>query len=170
MVKQRNPGNSDKRTVLGFTLTKRGWNNVLIYVVLIIMFIFYFIGHDSGRIARGELFQPFVDRTLVELADRNYRVVRVGNRWQQDAGEPLSDATISRWREGWQELTLEVYDGLLEGREYSVEVSFADFPEPQAIGVFYSRHGLLVALPGADQVFRVVEQSPGILNPDDAQR
>lgn len=155
-MKNKRRQESDYRTVLGFTLSKRGWNNVLIYVVLILMFVFYFLGHDSGKIASASRWQPFAERTLVAISDHKVSLVRVANNWEQRAGNTLAANAQARWLQAWQELSLEPSEQLLAGREYQVELTFADEAESWKVGVFFYNGEAFVALPGADQVFRVV--------------
>lgn len=155
-MKHKRTQDSDYRTVLGFTLSKRGWNNVLIYLVLILMFIFYFLGHDSGKIASGTRWQPFAEKTLVAISDYKVSLMRVGNNWQQQAGTPMSESAQTKWLNAWQELSLEPTEQLLAGREYQVELTFADQPQSWRVGLFIHNGKALVALPGADQVFVVL--------------
>lgn len=143
---------SEQRTVLGITLSKRGWNNVVIYTVLIAMFLLYFSSLDSSRVARDETMQPFADATIVELSDAAHRLVRVGNQWQLEQGE-LTEEEQQRWLQSWQNLQLRAYDGLLTGLEYRVEVTLADAERPVDVAVFFTPDRTLVALPGYDQVF-----------------
>ncbi len=155
-MKKKRRQESDYRTVLGFTLSKRGWNNVLIYVVLILMFVFYFLGHDSGKIASESRWQPFAERTLVAITDHRVSLVRVANSWEQRGGSSLSLSAQERWLHAWQGLSLEPTKQLLAGREYQVELTFADETESWRIGVFFYNGEAFVALPSADQVFRVL--------------
>lgn len=159
-MRRKRAQESDYRTILGFTLSKRGWNNVLIYLVLILMFIFYFLGHDSGKVASGTSWQPFSERTLVAISDHQVSLVRVGNSWEQRGNSFPQNATLSagaqvHWVNAWQNLSLETTELLLAGREYQVELMFADEAESWVVGVFFYQGEALVALPGADQVFRV---------------
>lgn len=143
---------SDRRTVLGITLSKRGWNNVVVYTVLIAMFLLYFSSLDTDRMAGDETYRPFADATIVELSDASNQLVRVGNRWQLERGD-LTPQQQQDWLERWRTLELTPYDGLLSGREYRVEVFLADRAQPLDIAVFSSAERTLVALPDQDQVF-----------------
>lgn len=140
---------NQQRTILGVTLTKRGWTNVLIYVVLIMMFVFYFVGQDNNS---DESFHPFAVYNIVELRDRQHELIRVGNQWELRRGQ-LTSAEQARWLDAWQGLLLRPYDGLLEGEEYGVEISVADQNGSLRIAVFFQPEQVLVALPGYDQVF-----------------
>lgn len=155
---------ADKRTIFGLTLSKRGWNNVIIYVVLIFMFAFYFLGHESGRIASEESFKPFAVYNIVELRDRTHDLVRVGNQWELREGQ-LTSAEQSRWLDAWQSLTLREYKGLLEGDEYQVEISVADQDGTLLVAVFIQDEKTLVALPGYDQVFLATHSQAQDLRP-----
>ena len=153
--------NAQQRTLFGLTLSKRGWNNVLIYVVLAFMFIFYFLGQDNNS---EESFRPFAVYSIVELRDRQHDLVRVGNQWELREGQ-LTSAQQSRWLDAWQSLTLKPYDGLLEGEEYAVEISVADQNGRLNIAVFFQPDQVLVALPGYDQVFVASHEYAADLRP-----
>ena len=155
---------SDKRTILGLTLSKRGWNNVVIYVVLILMFVFYFLGQDNTRMTADDSFRPFAVYNIVELRDGHNDLVRVGNQWELREGQ-LTSSEQNRWLESWQNLTLKPYNGLLEGDEYSVEVSVADQNGTLSIAVFLQVDKVLVALPGYDQVFLASHDAAQDLRP-----
>ncbi|MCC5879512.1 MAG: hypothetical protein JJU03_06440 [Idiomarina sp.] len=155
---------SDKRTILGITLSKRGWNNVVIYVVLALMFVFYFLGNDSRRMASDESFRPFAVYSIVELRDPQYDLIRVGNQWELRQGQ-LSKDQQDQWLDAWQNLTLKPYEGLLAGEEYAVEVSVADQNGTLQIAVFTQPDKVLVALPGYDQVFIAIHDAATELRP-----
>lgn len=155
---------SDQRTIFGLTLSKRGWNNVIIYVVLAFMFIFYFLGQDSVRMSSDESFRPFAVFNIVELRDNRHDLIRVGNQWELREGQ-LNSAQQRAWLSAWQNLTLKSYDGLLEGDEYSVEVSVADQEGVLRIAVFFKPNAVLVALPGYDQVFQATHDQAANLRP-----
>ncbi len=156
---------SDQRTLLGFTLSKRGWNNVLIYIVLLLMFAFYFLGHENRNISGSESAQPFLNTVVVDIADPNYRFTRVGNQWQQQRGNPIAEQAFTAWLDTWQRITIAPTNTMLQGEEYWVELTFANEPAPVMVGVFFYQNEALLALPGADQVFRVVDASPSQLKP-----
>lgn len=134
---------------------------MLIYVVLIMMFVFFFLGHDNHN---EESFRPFAVYSIVELRDRQHDLVRVGNQWELREGQ-LNSAEQSRWLDAWQNLTLRTYDGLLEGDEYAVEVSVADQNGTLQIAVFFQPDQVLVALPGYDQVFVATHDQASDLRP-----
>lgn len=152
---------NQQRTILGVTLTKRGWTNVLIYVVLIMMFVFYFVGQDNNS---DESFHPFAVYSIVELRDRQHELVRVGNQWELRQGQ-LNSVEQSRWLDAWQGLLLSPHDGLLEGEEYVVELSVADQNGTLRVAVFFQDDQVLVALPGYDQVFVASHEYAAYLRP-----
>lgn len=156
---------SEQRTILGVTFSRRGWNNVLIYSVLIMMFVLYFINHNSGRMAGDESFKPFAVYSIVELRDSNYKLIRIGNEWELRNGQ-LSTSEQRNWLSAWQELTVEPYDGLLEGQEYSVIVAVADQERQMQVSVFFADdERVLVALPGYDTAFLAVHEQAVSLRP-----
>lgn len=155
----------DQRTILGFTLSKRGWNNVLIYLVLGLMFVFYFLGHKSGEIAGQQTVEPFTDQMIVEISDRQNHWIRVGANWEQRSGDAMDTEIFRRWLSAWQRVQFEPTEQLLSGEEYVVEITLADSPEPLRIGVFYQNNEALIAFPGADVTYRVIAPEPEQLKP-----
>lgn len=155
---------SNKRTVLGVTLTKQGWNNVIIFVVLGLMFIFYFLGDTSSRMTTEDSFRPFAVYNIVELRDSNHDLIRVGKQWELRQGQ-LTSAEQKRWLNAWQNLTLKPYNELLAGDEYSVEVSVADQSGSLHITVFMQPDKVLVALPGYDKVLLATHAEAQDLRP-----
>lgn len=155
--------NSDTRTLLGITLSKRGWNNVIIYVVLILMFAFYFMGHRDDPAAERHL-QPFADQVLVGLSDNQNELIRVGNHWQLQRGE-LSEEEQEQWLRAWQNVELSVHEGLLQGREYGVEITLMNVAAPVNVAVFFDADQVLLALPGYDHVFEVISPEADALRP-----
>lgn len=155
---------SEQRTILGLTLSRRGWNNALIYSVLIMMFVLYFLNHDRGRIAGDESFKPFAVYNIVELRDASHDLVRVGNQWELRSGQLTSDEQ-HRWLDAWQNLAVQPYEGLLAGQEYSVMVSVADQEREMQVTVFFDNDRIMVALPGYDTVFLAVHKQAADLRP-----
>lgn len=155
--------NADTRTLLGMTLSKRGWNNVVIYIVLILMFAFYFMGHRDNQSAENAL-QPFADQVIVGLSDSRNELIRVGNHWQLQRGE-LSPDGQEQWLSAWQNIELSVHEGLLQGREYSIEVMLLDVADPVNVAVFFDADEALVALPCYDHVFKVIRPEAESLRP-----
>lgn len=133
---------------------------MLIYLVLGLMFVFYFMGHRSGEIAGQQTVLPFEGQMIVGIRDNHSSWLRVGARWQQQAGESVAEERFRRWLNAWQSIELETSESLLSGEEYVVEITLADNVEPLRIGVFYQDNMALVALPGADVTYQVVAPEP----------
>ena len=88
-------------------LSKRGWNNVLIFGVLIIVFLFNF----SHKL----LLKPKVhQRTLisnevmiVEIKTPDFTIKRVGRSWVSEPNLGLSEHQLSLLVQNWQNLPLQ---------------------------------------------------------------
>ena len=88
-------------------LSKRGWNNVLIFGVLIIIFLFNF----SHKL----LLQPKVhQRTLisnevmiVEIKTPDFSIKRAGRSWISEPNLGLSEHQLSLLVQNWQQLPLQ---------------------------------------------------------------
>lgn len=147
------------RRILGVTLSKRGWNNVLIYLVLALMFMFHFLGQDKPDKPQETTYLPFENSALVALQAAPLHAVRVGNQWQAQGDSALSQASLDTWVSAWQTVELQATEQLLAGQEYYLEVTLAD-QAPFGVAIFVTDETYLVAFPQFDEVFKVVSERP----------
>lgn len=150
---------NNSRTILGMTLTKRGWNNVLIYVVLIFMFVFYFLGHKQQSMSEAKYAAPFAQAPIVALEDKHYSLVRLGNDWRQERGDSLTEDQIKHWVAAWQQLEVQESTLPLSGQEYRIDITLLDEQEAVGIVVFFSAEYVLLALEHSDYVYQVMSDT-----------
>ncbi|WP_022940543.1 hypothetical protein [Psychromonas hadalis] len=112
-------------------LSARGWNNVLIFSVLIVVFLFNF----SHKL----LLQPKVhQRTLissevmiVEIKTPDFSIKRSGRHWISEPGIGLSAHQLSLLVQNWQTLPLQTQGAILEPKDpFIMQVYTANEAQP----------------------------------------
>lgn len=90
-------------------LSKRGWNNVLIFGVLLIIFIFNFSQHL--RLSSPKSSQSVIspELTILEIQTPDYVMKRVGRNWSQEPSVGLSNENLQDIADNWQTTPLEVF-------------------------------------------------------------
>jgi len=112
-------------------LSKRGWNNVLIFGVLIIVFLFNF----SHKL----LLQPKVhQRTLisselmiVEIKTPDFSIKRAGRSWTSEPNLGLSEHQLSLLVQNWQTLPLQTQGAIVNPKDpFIMQVYTANQEQP----------------------------------------
>lgn len=88
-------------------LSKRGWNNVLIFGVLLIIFIFNFSEklRLSSTIPQHTVISS--DITIVEIETPDYIITRVGRKWESKPNIGLSSENLQHIVNNWQTIPLD---------------------------------------------------------------
>lgn len=88
-------------------LSKRGWNNVLIFGILLIIFIFHFSQQLSlsSQHSQRSIIPPAL--TIVEIITPDYTVTRVGRKWKSEPNIGISSEKLDRIVNNWQNLPLD---------------------------------------------------------------
>jgi hypothetical protein len=89
-------------------LSKRGWNNVLIFGVLLVIFIFNFSQNLrlSSSVETQSVIPP--DLTILEIQTPDYVITRVGRQWTQQPSVGLSSEDLQQIVNNWQTMPLDV--------------------------------------------------------------
>jgi hypothetical protein len=100
-------------------LSKKGWNNVLIFGVLLIIFIFNFSPklRLSSSNQQSVVISPGL--TIVEIQTPDYVLTRIGRNWQRTPNLGLSSEKLQEIVNNWQSVPL---DTLMEQ-----ELPFSNF-------------------------------------------
>ena len=156
---------NEKRKIFGLTMTRRAWNNVLVYVILIIMVVFWYVAPPVKEEADDGIAQEAEPGEVIGLIpnDGNLRTIQIDQlklalndrQWQCQDPCRLSEKAAASVAENWLALTMtpteqsaenlitEIYFGFVGGEEARVEL-YAD-PE------------LMIRLPNQQQNHRVIE-------------
>lgn len=151
---------TDKRTILGITLSKRGWNNVLVYVVLLIMALLWFSAPGPDRVKT-----PTADPEVLTLLPENSSldsividdqvVEKAANGWRCQSPCALSQQQAASMANVWLNLNIEPAD--IQPSEKLVDV-YLNFSDNQHARVeLYLKPRLLLRLPQQDKVFQPVD-------------
>jgi len=127
-------------------LSRKGWNNVLIFAVLLIIFIFNFSQKLtlSPRVQQRSVIPENV--TIVEIKTPDYRITRLGRRWQSEPNLHLSKQQLNTLVNNWQRLKLSTQDPVSEKTDapYTIQVYIADQDQPIIVQLYqYGNHYLL---------------------------
>lgn len=89
-------------------LSKKGWNNVLIFGVLLIIFIFNFRQqlNFSNSAPQRPVISP--ELTIVEIQTPDYVMTRTGREWKREPSINLSKENLQSIVNNWQTLPLTV--------------------------------------------------------------
>ncbi len=121
-------------------LSKRGWNNVLIFGVLLIVFIFNF-SHKltlSPKVRQRSV----VDKQLmiVEIKTPDFRIKRSGRTWVSEPSLGLSEQQLALLVQNWQTLKLDTQPAVTKPNDpYNIFIYSADQEQPIIVQLF--QHG-----------------------------
>jgi len=87
-------------------LSKKGWNNVLIFGILLSIVIFKFsspLGRNIG-VSTTTVIAP--DLTILEIQTPDYTITRMGREWQREPSLGLSNEKLQQIVNSWQTIPL----------------------------------------------------------------
>ncbi|MGM0481926.1 MAG: hypothetical protein ACQEQZ_08345 [Pseudomonadota bacterium] len=149
----------DNRTIFGVTLSKRAWNNVLVYVVLLLMFLFWFSAPDSppaGEQSENggavQLMPPESGLQSIRIGDQQITLSEQG--WQCQAPCSLSKQQAASLASVWLNLKITPSQQQPDQRLVDVQLGFVD--NQQAVVELYTEPELLLRLPQQDKVYQPV--------------
>ena len=88
-------------------LSKKGWNNVLIFGVLLIIFIFNFSQQLRLSTVVSQRTVISSDLTIVEIETPDYVITRVGRNWESNPSVGLSSDNLQQIVNNWQAVPLD---------------------------------------------------------------
>ncbi|MDV6328266.1 hypothetical protein Q5L94_09350 [Idiomarina sp. Sol25] len=156
---------NEKRKIFGLTMTRRAWNNVLVYVILIIMVVFWYVAPPVKEEADNSIAQEAESGEVIGLIPKDgyLRTIQIDQlklalndgQWQCQAPCRLSEKAAASVAENWLALTMapteqpaenlitDVYFGFVGGEEARIEL----YAEPE----------LMIRMPAQQQNYRVIE-------------
>ncbi|MDA6067591.1 hypothetical protein OH214_10645 [Idiomarina abyssalis] len=156
---------NEKRKIFGLTMTRRAWNNVLVYALLIIMVVFWYVAPPVKEEAEkgikdeaspGEVIGLIPDDgNLREIQIDELRLVLEEQKWQCQTPCRLSEKAAESVVENWLALTMEPTNQTAENLITDVYFRFAGGEE--ACVELYADPELIIRLPNQQQNFRVKE-------------
>lgn len=151
---------NEKRKIFGLTMTRRAWNNVLVYVILIIMVVFWYVAppvkEETAKIASGEVIGLIpADSNLQEIQIDQLKLTLTDQQWQCEAPCRLSKNTAESVAENWRALTMEPTEQPASNLITNIYLRFAEGEEARI--ELYAQPELMIRLPNQQQNFRVIE-------------
>lgn len=172
----RNKNKEQKTSFLGLKLTRRGWNNVLIYVILAIVLLFWQVTPDQADQSneRASVEQPaeatvedssepnnategmklFPEVAIVELSLPEIQVQATAEGWQQSAPNELSQQQLANLVATWQQLEVVAAERRPRGEATEVAVRLED-GRPLLVIALYTEPTLLLQLAEDDTIYRI---------------
>ena len=126
-------------------LSRKGWNNVLIFSVLLIIFVFNFSQKLplSPNVHQRSVIPDNV--TIVEIKTPDYQITRLGRGWQSQPSLGLSTQQLNTLVNNWQSLKLATHPPISENiTPYTIQVYIANKDQPIIVQLYqYGEHYLL---------------------------
>ncbi|RUO66215.1 hypothetical protein SAMN06297229_0294 [Pseudidiomarina planktonica] len=170
---------NEKQGILGINLTRRGWNNVLIYVILAIALLFWkvFPVHEDADTtnaptavadesevkneaesvlesdAAANATALFPDVAIVELATPVLRLEQSDQGWLYNDQVVADQAGAEHLIERWQTLQVSVTEQQPQGVAKEIMVRLAD-GRPLIVLALYEQPVPIIQLPGDDTRYR----------------
>ena len=156
---------NEKRRFFGLTLKKSTWNNIIVYIVLLIVAVFWFVfpnpntAINSGPTER--LMSDTDQLTGIEFANVTYQFD--GQQWQCQG--PCNESTqhIEALVDRWQNLAISSTSQRPQGEATSVILFFANQNYAQV--ELYREPTVILRLPQQDQLFLIENATHASLTP-----
>ena len=156
---------NEKRKIFGLSMTRKAWNNVLVYVILIIMVVFWYVAPPVKEEAESRVAEETVSADVIGLIpnDSNLRFIQIDElklvlneqQWQCQAPCRLSEKAAQSVAENWLALTMEPTDKAEANLITEIYFRFAGGEEARV--ELYAEPELMIRLPNQQQNFRVKE-------------
>ncbi|MEI6898211.1 MAG: hypothetical protein V5786_12165 [Psychromonas sp.] len=118
-------------------LSKKGWNNVLILGILIMIFLFNF-SHKlllKPKIQQRTLINS--ERIIVEIKTPDFSIKRSGRSWKSEPDLGLSEQQLSLLIQNWQHLKLKTHPPAKSRiSPYTIQVYIAKQEQPIVVQLF----------------------------------
>ncbi|WP_028864635.1 hypothetical protein [Psychromonas aquimarina] len=142
-------------------LSKKGWNNVLIFGVLLIIFIFNF----SHKLTLSPKVQQrtVIDKQLmiVEIKTPDFRIKRDGRSWLSEPSLGLSEQQLALLVQNWQSVKLETQPAVTDlSAPYNIFIYSADQEQPIIVQLFQHGDNYLLQSDADTSLFLAAEQLP----------
>jgi len=156
---------NEKRKIFGLTMTRKAWNNVLVYVILIIMVVFWYVAPPVKEEAADSIAQEAESGEVIGLIpdDGNLRSIQIDElelaladqQWQCQSPCRLSEKAAENVAANWLALTMTPTEQQAENLITDVYFGFAGGEEARI--ELYAEPALIIRLPNQQQNYRVIE-------------
>ena len=148
-----------KRTIFGITLTKRAWNNILIYAVLLLMFLLYYASprNDQPNVEPSSEVMGLIPGhlDLQQIVIDDLTLTHNNNDWRCQSPCALSKPQTEHVVRTWLSLRMRPSELEPSAKVVDVYLYFAD--DQTATIEIYSAPRLLIRLPQQQRVFEPID-------------
>ncbi|MCG6201473.1 hypothetical protein [Psychromonas antarctica] len=145
-------------------LSSKGWNNVLIFGILTIIFVFHFSQKLtlSAKIEqRSVISNEFI---IVEIKTPDFEIKRVGRSWKSEPDLGLSKNQLALLVQNWQQLKLETQSTVTTKQPpYLIYIYSANQAQPTIVQLFQQGDNYSLQLDSTISLFLSAEQLPLLL-------
>ncbi|MFT6986873.1 MAG: hypothetical protein ACJAT7_002723 [Psychromonas sp.] len=144
-------------------LSRKGWNNVIIFAVLIIIFIFNF----SPKLTLSPKSQQRTvissELIIVEIKTPDFKIKRVGRAWKSEPDLGLSKQQLALLVQNWQQLKLEPQATKKNTAPYVIQIYTVNQEQPIIVQLFQQEDDYLLQIDSAISLFLSAQQLPLLL-------
>lgn len=145
-------------------LSRKGWNNVLIFAVLLVIFIFNF-SHKltlSPKVQQRSVIDKSL--TIVEIKTPDFKITRFGRTWKSEPNLGLSEQQLAQLVHNWQNLELTTQPAISNTiAPYIIQVYTADHAQPIIVQLFQQGEHYLLQTESSMSLFLSAQQLPLLL-------
>ncbi|MCP4324278.1 MAG: hypothetical protein GY951_17740 [Psychromonas sp.] len=142
-------------------LSKRGWNNVLIFGVLIIVFLFNF---SHKLLLAPKVHQRTVisnELIIVEIKTPDFIIKRSGRNWTSEPNLGLSEHQLALLVQNWQNHPLQTREAIIQPKDsYIMQVYTANAEQPIIVQLIQHGEDYLLQSDEQMSLFLSADQLP----------
>lgn len=142
-------------------LSARGWNNVLIFSVLIIVFLFNF---SHKLLLKPKVHQRTVisqEKMIVEIKTPDFSIKRAGRAWISEPNLGLSEHQLSLLVQNWQTLPLQTHAAILQPQNaFIMQIYTANEDQPIIVKLIQQGEDYLLQTDENMSLFLSADQLP----------
>lgn len=142
-------------------LSKKGWNNVLIFGVLIIVFLFNF---SHKLLLKPKVYQRTLisnELMIVEIKTPDFTIKRAGRSWTSDPNLGLSEQQLALLVQNWQTLPLQTQNAIPSPKDpFIMQVYTANEAQPIIVKLIQQGENYLLQTDQQMSLFLSSEQLP----------
>lgn len=134
-------------------LSKRGWNNVLIFATLLLILVFHQSGEffNQADLPKAQSLLP-QEVPVMKIEYGTHTLERIGQGWRIRPGLELSEARLATLVENWQQIIVTPFSGTKLQSAAVVVIWLAG--QPQSVVVQITQQGEDVLLQHQGRLYR----------------
>lgn len=145
-------------------LSRKGWNNVIIFAVFIIIFIFNFSPKLTLSPKSEQRSVISSELLIVEIKTPDFNIKRIGRAWKSEPDLGLSEQQLALLVQNWQQLELEPQATIKNAHPpYVIQIYTAHQAQPIIVQLFQQGDDYLLQIDPALSLSLSGQQLPLLL-------